>query len=101
MTPEALGYKKKAEKALQAAEVLLKEHLPEDALSRVYYAMFYGALAALSTLINNVEWIPCKSHTGFPTPAATGTAPAPSARHGNPAPEYRELLASLDRPADC
>lgn len=37
----------RAEKSLQAAQLLLKEHLLEDCLSRTYYAILHAAPAAL------------------------------------------------------
>ncbi len=37
----------RADKSLQAAQLLLKEHLLEDALSRSYYVILHAARAAL------------------------------------------------------
>jgi hypothetical protein len=37
----------RAERSLQAAQLLLKERLLEDTLSRTYYAILHGARAAL------------------------------------------------------
>ncbi|MEW6356179.1 MAG: HEPN domain-containing protein [Planctomycetota bacterium] len=39
----------KASKSLRAAEILLKEDLPDFAASRVYYSMFYAVEALLLT----------------------------------------------------
>ena len=49
MSEESSKYLEKADQALKAAEILQKEQLWADAVSRSYYAMFYATLAALST----------------------------------------------------
>ncbi len=38
-----------ADDAVRAAQVLLDQHLPRDAVNRAYYGMFYGVLALLVT----------------------------------------------------
>ncbi len=47
MSKEVRRYLEKAERALAAAEVLLRDGYPSDAAGRAYYAMFYAAQAAL------------------------------------------------------
>ncbi len=46
---------KRAEKSLKAAEILLKDGLLEDAISRSYYAILHAAKAALLVEGVNVE----------------------------------------------
>ena len=38
-----------ADDTVRAAQVLLDQHLPRDAVNRAYYGMFYGVLALLVT----------------------------------------------------
>jgi uncharacterized protein (UPF0332 family) len=47
MNHEVESYLGKAERALAAAEALLREGYPSDAAGKSYYAMFYAAQAAL------------------------------------------------------
>ena len=44
---ETIGWLKKSESALQAAELLQKQGLCSDSISRAYYAMFYAVKALL------------------------------------------------------
>lgn len=45
----------RAEKSLKSAQVLLKDNLLEDAISRAYYAILHAAKAALLVESINVE----------------------------------------------
>ena len=47
--PEPSSRVRHAEASLRAAEILLREGLYRDAVSRAYYAMFYAAKALLAT----------------------------------------------------
>jgi uncharacterized protein (UPF0332 family) len=48
MKPESKKLLVKADRALRAAELLLRDGAPDFAAGRAYYAMFYAAEAALS-----------------------------------------------------
>ena len=45
---EVLGEWRRAARTLAAAELLVREGYPEDAVARAYYAILHGAKAALS-----------------------------------------------------
>ncbi len=49
MKPQVVAELSRAEKALQAAQLLHDNHLFEDAISRSYYAVLHAAKAALLT----------------------------------------------------
>jgi uncharacterized protein (UPF0332 family) len=49
MKIEVRKYLQKAERALAAAEAMMREGYPSDAAGKSYYAMFYAAQAALRT----------------------------------------------------
>lgn len=55
-------YVKKAEEKLKSAQILLKENLIDDAISRAYYAAFLSIKALLLLLGSDV-----KTHTGLIT----------------------------------
>ena len=44
------AYFQRAEQSLSTARLLLNSSLPDDAVSKAYYAMFYAAKAALGSI---------------------------------------------------
>ncbi len=66
MTDEVNKLIKKAEHALEVAEVLTKNDYPSDASSKIYYSMFYAAQALLkSEGINVVKHSAVESAIGY------------------------------------
>lgn len=59
MKPDTAEFLKKAERALKAAHTLADADQGEFAVGRAYYAMFYGASAALRE-----KDITCRRHSG-------------------------------------
>lgn len=59
MNEDTQKYLERAVEALNASQLLLREHFFPDAISRAYYAMFHAAMAALST-----EEVSVKTHKG-------------------------------------
>ena len=45
---EVLGERRRAARTLAAADLLVREGYPEDAVARAYYAILHGSKAALS-----------------------------------------------------
>lgn len=62
MTDEAVKLLEKAERALRAAEILLRSHDAESAMGRTYYAMFHATQALLRT--RNLRY---RKHAGVPS----------------------------------
>ena len=66
MTDEVNKLIKKAEHALEVAEVLMESDYPSDAASKIYYSMFYAAQALLkSEGINVVKHSAVESAIGY------------------------------------
>jgi uncharacterized protein (UPF0332 family) len=86
----AASYLRKAERALAAARILLRENETEGACNRAYYAMFDAAHAALWIVGAREDGSTIKTHSGLIAAFGEGIVKA-----GEIAPEHGRALAHV------